>query len=58
MEKYRVKIKKFINDYEEDINAFLENIPAENVLSTHFAVYGNQDNSDEWVTIFYKQRID
>ena len=50
----KVQRKVFINSSDEDINEFLNNLPAEDILSTHFAVYGNQECSDEWTAIFYK----
>lgn len=50
-----VKQKKFINAAENDVNRFLAQIPAENVISTHFSVYGYLEQSDEWTVIFYKE---
>jgi len=49
-----VQCKRFINASESSDNEFLASIEAENIISTHFYVYGNQDASDEWTTIFYK----
>jgi hypothetical protein len=49
-----VQQKVFINANEDKVNQFLSNIPAEDIVSTHFAVYGSQESSDEWTTIFYR----
>ncbi len=49
-----VQKKTFINKSDEEINEFLNNLPAEDIVSTHFAVYGYENAADEWTTIFYK----
>ena len=49
-----VKRKEFINATDETVNAFLSDISAKNVVSTHFAVYGDRGAWDTWTVIFYK----
>lgn len=50
----KVQRRVFINASDELVNDFLSRIPAEDIVSTHFAVYGHQGSSDEWTTIFYR----
>jgi hypothetical protein len=50
-----VKRKTFINANDETINEFLSKISAEDVVSTHFGIYGYEGSTDEWTTIFYKE---
>ncbi|WP_339188431.1 hypothetical protein MKX33_00770 [Paenibacillus sp. FSL R5-0490] len=54
----KVQRKTFINKSDEEINEFLNNLPAEDIVSTHFAVYGYENAADEWTTIFYKVDVE
>ncbi|MEK5417074.1 hypothetical protein [Paenibacillus sp. FSL L8-0708] len=52
-----VQQKVFVNATEATVNVFLSSIPAEDIVSTHFCVYGDQGASDEWTTIFYRKEV-
>jgi hypothetical protein len=52
-----VQQKVFVNATERVVNDFLSEIPAEDIVSTHFCVYGHQESSDEWTTIFYRKEV-
>ncbi|MFD2334655.1 hypothetical protein ACFSR7_35885 [Cohnella sp. GCM10020058] len=49
-----VQRKQFFNATEYEVNEFLANIDAENIVSTHFDVHEYADGAGEWTTIFYK----
>lgn len=50
-----VSMKKFVNATEKEVNDFLATIDAKNIVNVGFNVVGFEGNSDEFVTIFYKQ---
>lgn len=52
-----VKKKTFINDADSIINEFLSKYDSEDIVSTHYQVYGIPDQSDEWTVIFYKEEL-
>lgn len=50
-----IKKKTFINETDESINDFLSKFDESDIVSTHYAVYGQECASDEWTVIFYKE---
>lgn len=50
-----IKRKVFVNENDTTVNEFLSTILADDVVSTHFGIYGHEGSTDEWTTIFYKE---
>lgn len=49
-----VQVKKFLNDSEELINAWLSNIPAEDIVNVSVNTNSFEGQYDEITTVFYK----